>query len=147
MATIKRFEDLKCWQNGRLICQKIQAVIEKTALKNSYKLKDQIDVSSGSIMDNIAEGFGRNGNLEFIHFLTIATGSCNECQSQLYRVLDRSFISQLEFEEIYDLVGNTRMKVFGLIEYLQQCDIRGIKFLGREPNKSKQANQSDASKP
>ena len=132
MATIKRFEDLQCWQNGRVICQKIQAVIEKSSLRNSYKLRDQIDSSSGSIIDNIAEGFGRNGNIEFIHFLTIATGSCNECQSQLYRILDRNFITQTEFQEIYDLVGNTRMKVFGLISYLPQCEIRGIKFLGRD---------------
>ena len=140
MATIKRFEDLKCWQNARMICQKILVVTENSGLKNSYKLKDPIDASSGSIMDNIAEGFGRNGNIEFIHFLTIAAGSCNECQSQLYRILDRNFIYQPEFDEIYGLVGNTRMKIFGLIEYLQQCDIRGIKFLGRDKNKSKKAS-------
>lgn len=131
MPTIKRFEDLKCWQNARVVCQKVQEVIETSALKNNYKLKDQIDASSGSIMDNIAEGFGRNGNLEFINFLTIATGSCNECQSQLYRVLDKGFISESNFTEIFNLVGHTRAQIFGLIEYLQQCNIKGIKFLGR----------------
>lgn len=131
MPTIKRFEDLKCWQNARTICQKIRVAVETSALKSDYKLKNQIEASSGSIMDNIAEGFGRNGNLEFINFLTIATGSCNECQSQLYRVLDKGFMSEQDFAEIYNLVGQTRAQIFGLIEYLQECNIKGIKFLGR----------------
>lgn len=132
MATIKRFEDLKCWQNARLVCQNIQHIIETSSLNKAYKLRDQIDASSGSIMDNIAEGFGRNGNLEFIQFISIAIGSCNECQSQLYRILDRNYILKEKFEEIYSLVGFTRFQLFRLTEYLQECEIKGIKFLGRD---------------
>jgi len=132
MPTITRFEDLKCWQNARLVCQNIQQIIETTHLKTSYKLKDQIDASSGSIMDNIAEGFGRTGNLEFIQFISIAIGSCNECQSQLYRVLDRNYIAKDRFEEIYAMVSFTRFQLFRLTTYLQECELRGIKFLGRD---------------
>lgn len=131
MATVKKFEDLECWKNGRIICQKINTIIQTTILKTEYKLKDQIDSSSGSIMDNISEGFGRGGNLEFIHFLFISTGSCNECQSQLYRLLDKKIIDETYFNEVYQLVQFTRIQIFGLIGYLQTCEIKGIKFLGR----------------
>ena len=63
-----KFEDLEIWLKAREICQFIESLIQNTALKTNYSLKDQIDRSSGSIMDNIAEGFERNGNKEFIHF-------------------------------------------------------------------------------
>lgn len=85
MATIQKFEDLEIWQQARAICQNIEMLIQTTNLKTNYSLKDQIDRSSGSIMDNIAEGFERNGNREFIQFLSIAKGSCGEVKSQSYR--------------------------------------------------------------
>ena len=85
MATIQKFEDLEIWQQARAICQNIEMLIQTTNLKTNYSLKDRIDRSSGSIMDNIAEGFERNGNREFIQFLSIAKGSCGEVKSQSYR--------------------------------------------------------------
>ncbi len=129
MATIKRFEDLECWKNGREICKKIKDVINTTPLSNDYKLKEQINGSSGSIMDNIAEGFGRMGNKEFINFLTYSAGSANECQSQLYRILDRNYITEQVFTEIYELIGVTRAQIIGLIGYLQKCEAKGVKFM------------------
>lgn len=131
MATIKKFEDLECWKNSRIVCQKVEYIIQTTVLKTEYKLKDQIDRASGSIMDNIAEGFGRGGNLEFIHFLFIAAGSCNECQSQLYRILDKKIIEENIFNETYNLLQFVRAQIFGLIGYLKDCEIKGVKFLGR----------------
>lgn len=71
MATINKFEDLEIWQLARGLCREIYNMIESTNLKNNFKLSNQIDSLSGSIMDNIAEGFERNGNKEFVQFLSI----------------------------------------------------------------------------
>ncbi len=100
MATIKKFEDLKLWQKARILCQQVFEITYKEPFSKDYKLKDQINGSSGSVTDNIAEGFGRQGNNEFINFLTIANGSAMEVKSQLYRALDRSYISKEKFEEL-----------------------------------------------
>ena len=71
MATIQKFEDLEVWILARELCVKIEALLQKELLAKRYSLRDQMDRSSGSIMDNIAEGFGRSGNLEFRNFFGI----------------------------------------------------------------------------
>ena len=78
MSTVKKFEDLEIWIAAREVCQDIFKTREKSALKSDFRLYDQINGSSGSIMDNIAEGFERNGNKEFCQFLSIAKASCGE---------------------------------------------------------------------
>ena len=83
MATLTKFEDIKAWQKARFFCNEIFVLCEETKLAKDYKLRDQVNGSSGSIMDNIAEGFGRGGNLEFIQFLEISHASACESQSQL----------------------------------------------------------------
>ncbi len=88
MATVKRFEDLQIWQEARVLAKKIILIVQSKGLKDNYRLRDQIIGSSGSVMDNIAEGFERNGNLEFRQFLSIAKASAGETRSQLYRVFD-----------------------------------------------------------
>ena len=88
MASIKRFEDLQIWLDARVLAQDIIKIVKSTDLSSNFKLRDQIISSSGSVMDNIAEGFERNGNLEFRQFLSIAKGSCGEVRSQLYRIYD-----------------------------------------------------------
>ena len=70
MAKIEKFEDLEIWNKSREICIDIETLFETTNLGKRFSIKDQIDRSSGSIMDNIAEGFERNGNREFINFLS-----------------------------------------------------------------------------
>ena len=94
MAKVEHFEDLEVWQLGREICKDIEELFVNTALGIRYKLRDQMDRSSGSIMDNIAEGFGRGGTLEFRNFLGYSRGSCTELKSQLYRARDKNLISE-----------------------------------------------------
>ncbi|MBO9202720.1 MULTISPECIES: four helix bundle protein [Niastella] len=132
MATFTCFEDIKTWQKARELCSKIYLLSTTTDLAKDYKLRDQINRSSGSVMDNIAEGFGRGGNKEFVQFLEISHGSACECQSQLCRLLDREYISKKEFDELYLLCGQIRGMIISLINYLQKSSFRGIKFLNRE---------------
>lgn len=84
---VERFEDLEIWQEARDLCKHIFTLTSKEPFSKDYKLRDQIHGSSGSIMDNISEGFGRGGNKEFLQFLFIAKGSCNETRSQGYRAI------------------------------------------------------------
>jgi len=132
MATINNFEELRVWQKARILCQEIYEIIEKEKFCKDYKLKDQINGSSGSVMDNIAEGFGRQGNNEFINFLTISNGSVLEVKSQLYRALDRKYITPEKFDELEKLIEEISKMIAALIIYLGKSDFRGKKFKARE---------------
>ena len=128
MSKIERFEDLEIWQKARKICNSVFEFKEKTNLKTDYKLYNQINGSSGSIMDNIAEGFERNGNKEFNQFLSIAKASCGETRSQLYRLLDRKYISQEEFDlNCLELIGLSK-QISGFMNYLHKSEYKGTKF-------------------
>jgi four helix bundle protein len=131
MATFRRFEDIEAWQAAKLLCSKILEIIQQAELGRDYALRNQIDASSGSVMDNIAEGFGRGGNAEFINFLTIAHGSACESQSQLYRLLERKYIDEKKFKEIYAICDEAKNKITGLIKYLQKTTLRGPKYIRR----------------
>jgi len=100
MATIKKFEDLEIWQEARRLANVIHKIAVETDLKTDFRFKEQIKSSSGSVMDNIAEGFERDGNIEFRQFLSIAKGSAGETRSQLYRAFDYGYIGQEQFEEL-----------------------------------------------
>ncbi|MBI4945919.1 MAG: four helix bundle protein [Bacteroidetes bacterium] len=98
MSTIKKFDDLEIWKLARELCVNIFEITQKGSFVNDFRFRDQIKAASGSVMDNIAEGFGRGGNKEFINFLSIANGSCTEVYSQLYRAFDWKYISEDEFK-------------------------------------------------
>jgi four helix bundle protein len=131
MATINNFEELKVWQKARLLCQEIFIIIQDEKFSKDYKLKDQINGSSGSVMDNIAEGFGRQGNNEFIQFLTIANGSCMEVKSQLYRAYDRTYIDEIKFIELKNQAEEISKMIHAFIIYLGKSDFKGLKFKAR----------------
>lgn len=131
MATIKRFEDIEAWQKARVLANEIHLISVATGLAKDYRLKDQINASAGSTMDNIAEGFERGGKLEFINFLSIAKGSAGEVKSQLYRLMDRKYINDEKFDELYKLAEDISHMIGGWISYLNKSDIKGTKFKDR----------------
>ena len=136
MATIARFEEIVSWQEGRKLNKVIGDLIDTGKFKNSYRLINQVEGSAGSIMDNIAEGFERGGNKEFIQFLYIAKGSCGELRSQLYRALDRRYILQEEFDSFSVQAMKISSLIQKLINYLETSETKGIKYKSKQPKTS-----------
>lgn len=132
MAKIEKFEDLEIWNLSREICRDIEILFETTSLGKRFSLKDQMDRSSGSIMDNIAEGFERNGNREFINFLSFSKGSCGELKSQLYRALDKNIITNEEFEATAVKIELVKNKIGAFMKYLNTSEIKGLKFNNKQ---------------
>ena len=128
MASYKRFEDLPIWQEARDFSKKVFGASKEGEFSKEYRLCSQIRASSGSIMDNIAEGFERNGNGEFKQFLYIAKGSCGESRSQLYRAFDYGFLSEENFEALKTLSEEISKSISSFIDYLQSSEIKGAKF-------------------
>jgi len=126
--TIKTFEELEIWQLSRDLCILIKNLTDKPEFCNDFKFRDQIRASSGSIMDNIAEGFERDGNKEFLQFLSIAKGSNGEVRSQSYRAIDYGYITENEFEEILERTETLGKKIGGFRNYLKASGITGRKF-------------------
>jgi four helix bundle protein len=125
--TIHKFEDLEIWKNARDLCKKIREIVNTTALQKEFSTKDQILSSSGSVMDNIAEGFERDGNKEFIQFLYISKGSLGETRSQVHRCFDSKFITELKYNELINDCLNLSGQIANLITYLHKSEIQGLK--------------------
>lgn len=128
MGKIERFEDIDSWKLSRIICQKIENLFTDTALGKNFALRNQMEKSSGSIMDNIAEGFGRGGNQEFHNFLSYSKGSASELRSQLYRALDKKLISIEQFGELESECTTAENKIGAFMFYLRKSDMKGIKY-------------------
>ena len=126
---IERFEDLEIWQLARVLCKAVFNITRKEPFSCDFKLRDQIRTSSGSIMDNIAEGFERDGNKEFVQFLSVAKGSCGECRSQSYRAFDYEYIDQNTLDEMINQTTSLSKQIAGFISYLKKCNLRGTKYL------------------
>jgi len=128
MSTIQKFEDILSWIEARELNGIMGKLIDENRFKSNYRLINQIEGSAGSVMDNIAEGFERGGNKELIQFLFIAKGSCGELRSQLYRAIDRKYLSVEEFT----IISEKAKKVSGLIQkfinYLKQTELKGTKY-------------------
>lgn len=118
MGAIKRFEEIEGWKKARELTKAVYHLTRNSSIKRDFTLQDQMRRSAVSIMSNIAEGFARRTNKEFINFLGIAHGSAAELQSQLYVALDQNYISREQFETVYDLIEVTSKLIQGFAKYL-----------------------------
>ena len=100
--TIERFEDLQIWQEARELSKLVFVITSKEPFAKDFRFRDQIRSAAGSVMDNIAEGFGRGGNKEFVNFLSISKGSVDEVRSQAYRAYDFNYISKEILDELVE---------------------------------------------
>lgn len=128
MAKIEKFEDIESWKLGREVAKNVYEITSKGNFSRDFALCNQIRRAAISILSNIAEGFERGGNKEFVSFLGIAKGSCGEVRCQLYIALDQSYIDQDQFQILSEKLLETNRLIAGLMRYLQQSELRGSKF-------------------
>jgi four helix bundle protein len=125
---ITRFEDLEIWKETRELCKIVYEITSTGPFSTDFKFRDQMRASSGSAMDNIAEGFERGGNKEFVQFLWVSKGSTGEVRSQSYRAYDVKHINEKMFNELLKRTDSICRKTFNLIQHLRDSDIKGIKY-------------------
>lgn len=128
MATISCFEDMEIWQLAWNQANELFEIYIQGLFSKNFELRNQINASSGSVMDNIAEGFERSGNKEFLNFLVIAKGSNGEVRSQLYRALDRKYITMEKFEEKQAKNKTLSSKIANFMKYLKSSNRRGFRY-------------------
>lgn len=126
--SFKSFEEIKAWQAARELANRAFDLYNREPFSRDYGLKDQLNRSTGSIMDNIAEGYGRMGNRELINFLSYAKGSCLEAKSQLIRAYDRNYITKNELDEMKEIVNKVNNLIGGFMSYLKKSEFKGKKF-------------------
>jgi four helix bundle protein len=115
---IERFEDIESWQLARCLTNAVYDVAAVGLFARDFGLRDQITRAAGSVMHNIAEGFDGGSNSEFAKFLRYAQRSCTEVQSQLYVALDRKYVTQPQFDSLYEQAAKTHAKIGAFIRYL-----------------------------
>jgi four helix bundle protein len=128
MATIYRFEDLEIWKKARELNKEVIIICKNPVLSKDFEMIRHLKKTSGSIMDNIAEGFERGGKIEFRQFISISKGSAGEIKSQFYRCLDSEYIENEKFEFLYNQAEDICKMAKGLINYLNNSEIKGTKF-------------------
>lgn len=129
MSQIGRFEDLEAWKTARHLVSAIYTITSKGAFAKDFALRDQIRRAAVSVMSNIAEGFERGGDKEFLHFLSLAKASCGEVRSQLYAALDQEYLNAEQFKSMSDQAIQVSKLIAGFMRYLRQSSLRGSKYL------------------
>ena len=128
MSVVRDFEDLVIFQKARELSKKIYYITRDGEFKSDYRFVQQIRASTGSIMDNIAEGFERSGNKEFVNFLFIAKGSCGEVRSQLIRANDVGYLTPELYDELYAECRKLSAGIMNFIKEIKGSDMVGAKY-------------------
>jgi four helix bundle protein len=128
MAKIIRFEEIESWRKSRELTKSIYRITLKQSFSRDFGLRDQIRRAAVSVLSNIAEGFERDGDKEFIQFLSLAKGSCGEVRAQLCVALDQEYIDNDEFAALSNSAVEISRMISGLIKYLKQSGMQGRKY-------------------
>ena len=129
MLKTKKFEDLTIFQMARSLCKEVYAITNKGEFHKDTRLVQQIHAAAGSVMDNIAEGFEREGNKEFINFLYISKGSCGEVRSQIIRASDVGFIDNDTAKRLYNDCIALSKAISAFIKSIKSSNYLGSKHL------------------
>ena len=132
---VKLFEDLEIWKEARRLTQRIYQLTKNENFSKDFALRDQIRRAAVSIMSNIAEGFERGGNQEFVQFLYIAKGSCGEVRSQLSVAPDQNYLVGTEVGELTNSFKRLSSMISNLITYLRKSGVKGEKFIKSESSR------------
>ena len=132
MSKVQRFEDLTIFQQARNLCKEVYVITKDGEFHKDSRFVQQIHAAAGSIMDNIAEGYERDGNKEFVNFLYIAKGSCGEVRSQIIRASDVGFIDKYTSTRLYNDSLNLSKAISKFIISLKGSKITGLKNLKPE---------------
>src|ERR1041384_76069 len=125
---VKYFEDLEIWKDARLLTKAIYRLTQDAKFAKDYALRDQIRRAAVSVMSNIAEGFERGGNQEFIQFLYVAKASCGEVRSHLYVALDQSYGAPKDCDDASKSFRRLSIMIGNLIDYLKCSGMKGSKY-------------------
>lgn len=128
MAVVRDFEELAIFQKARELSKKIYPITQRGEFKYDTRFVQQIRAAVGSIMDNIAEGFERTGNKEFLNFLYIAKGSCGEVRSQLIRANDLGYMTKEEYDELYTEFRKLSAGIMNFIKEIRTSEYTGAKY-------------------
>ena len=128
MSKIKKFEDIESWKKARKLTKDVYGVTGQEKFLRDFGLKDQIRRAAVSILSNIAEGFERGGDKEFLQFLAVAKGSSGEVRAQLYVALDLDYISKAQFEGLTQTATEVSQLISGFMKYLRTSPLRGSRY-------------------
>ncbi len=128
---VRYFEDLVVCQKARALANEVYALTRRAAFAKDLSLVDQVRRAAVSVMSNVAEGFERGSNTEFVQFLYIAKGSCGEVRAQLSLAFDQGYLPDVEHRKVSDHCRLVSGMLSGLIDYLKGARYRGDKF--RQP--------------
>ena len=131
MGPIERFEDLEAWKKARSFAKLIHTISGNGDFGRDFALRGQIRRAAISVVSNIAVGFERDGDKEFLQYLYVAKGSCREMRAQLYLAIDCEYITEDEFLQLKVKAIELNRMISGLIKYLKQSNLTGKKYSPR----------------
>lgn len=122
---IKRFEDIRAWQEARTLTKQVYNLCKVSpGLRRDRRLRDQVQSAAVSVMSNIAEGFSRRSDKEFTQFLFVAKGSAAEVQSLLYVAMDQEYLTHKDFSVLYEKTDEVARILSGFITSLLRRSTR-----------------------